>query len=395
MNFNVLHLNSSSHEGGAARAAQRLHQALLANGIDSSFISGDPKAKNLWRHLRARWRYKGFRAATPGLHTIAWPDTNLGKQIYKGFTTSRITHLHWLGDDLLSIEQVGALKQPLCWTLHDMWPFSGAEHYTTDNRYLEGYFKSNRPIEERGKDLNQLTWRRKLRAWHKPTQLIAPSNWLKNCAQQSALFRDWPIVHIPNAIDPLKWHPLDKKLAKQALCLPVDRPLVLFVAMGGLNDPRKGSDILQEAMLLLRNFLPAEMILVGGKPSSNVEFPCHGLGAIEDDRLLKIVYAASDVIAIPSRLDNLPNTSLEAQMCGIPVVAFKGTGVAETIDIDITGAIAEEINAKSLASALLRVLKYLNPAQMAAACRERAIRLWDPSVVANAHIELYQDILAL
>lgn len=395
MNFNVLHLNSSSHEGGAARAAQRLHQALLANGIDSSFISGDPKAKNLWRHLRARWRYKGFRSATPGLHTIAWPDTNLGKQIYKGFRTSRITHLHWLGDDLLSIEQVGALKQPLCWTLHDMWPFSGAEHYTTDNRYLEGYFKSNRPIEERGKDLNQLTWRRKLRAWRKPMQIIAPSNWLKNCAQQSVLFGEWPIAHIPNAIDPSKWHPLDKKLAKQALCLPVDRPLVLFVAMGGLNDPRKGSDILQEAMLLLRNFLPAEMILVGGNPSSNVEFPCHGLGAIEDDRLLKIVYAASDVIAIPSRLDNLPNTSLEAQMCGIPVVAFKGTGVAETIDIDITGAIAEEVNAKLLASALLRVLKYSNPSQMAAACRERAIRLWHPSVVANAHIELYQDILSI
>lgn len=393
MNFNVLHLNSSSHEGGAARAAQRLHQALLANGIDSSFISGDPKAKNLWRHLRARWRYKGFRAATPGLHTIAWPDTNLGRQLLRNPNSQLVRHFHWLGDDLLSIEQLGRLKGPLCWTLHDMWPFCGAEHYTTDSRFLNGYLSTPRPPGESGQDLNCRTWARKRRAWRRPLQLIAPSRWLQNHVQCSALLGQWPCLHIPNAIDDQQWHPLDQEFARDALGLPRDRPLVLFVAMGGLADPRKGADLLVEAMQYLRQQLPAELVLVGGQPLQELPFPCHDLGSVQDDRLLKLAYAASDLLALPSRLDNLPNTALEAQMCGRPVVAFNSSGTAETVEPGLTGALAEGLDPKAFAHAVLDVLQSQTPELITHNCRKRAIELWCPSVVANAHKNMYQELM--
>ena len=36
-----------------------------------------------------------------------------------------------------------------------MWPFSGAEHYSDSNRYIEGYLKNNRNKDEKGFDINK------------------------------------------------------------------------------------------------------------------------------------------------------------------------------------------------------------------------------------------------
>jgi len=391
--MNVLHLNASDQDGGAARAAQRLHNALLDNGINSEFQSALPQAMNRWRHLRARWRYRGFRTAAPGLHTIAWPNTALGRRLICHFNPRLVLHFHWLGDDLLSIEQLGRLNGPLCWTLHDMWPFCGAEHYTSDNRFLEGYLSTNRPVGEHGQDLNLRTWTRKYRAWRRPHQLIAPSRWIQSCVQRSALLGHWPCVHIPNAIDENQWHPLNRDFARQTLGLPRDCPLVLFVAMGGFADFRKGADLLVEAMQHLRRKSPAELLLVGGQPPHNLPFPCHGLGSIQDDRLLKLAYAASDLLALPSRLDNLPNTALEAQMCGRPVVAFKTSGSAETVEPGLTGALSEDFDPKTFSKALLKILQHPQPQIIAKHCRNIAIQQWSTSVVVKAHETVYRSLL--
>ena len=49
MKVNVLDLNSSTHDGGAALAAQRLHMALLGHEINSAFQAESPDAINQWR----------------------------------------------------------------------------------------------------------------------------------------------------------------------------------------------------------------------------------------------------------------------------------------------------------------------------------------------------------
>ena len=42
-----------------------------------------------------------------------------------------------------------------------MWPFCGAEHYTSDERYKIGYLKNNRPNYEKGLDINKIIWEKK------------------------------------------------------------------------------------------------------------------------------------------------------------------------------------------------------------------------------------------
>jgi len=51
---------------------------------------------------------------------------------------------------------------------------------------------------------------------------------------------DWPITVIPNPLDTRQFQPWPKVLARKILGFPLDAKLVLFGAIGGGSDPRKG-----------------------------------------------------------------------------------------------------------------------------------------------------------
>ena len=53
-----------------------------------------------------------------------------------------IVNLHWIGNEMISIDQINKINKPLVCTFWDMWPFCGAEHYTNNKRYEEGYNKN-------------------------------------------------------------------------------------------------------------------------------------------------------------------------------------------------------------------------------------------------------------
>ena len=48
-------------------------------------------------------------------HHIAFPNTGLLKELNSNYpkVTNTIIHLHWLGDNTLSIEEIGKLKYPI------------------------------------------------------------------------------------------------------------------------------------------------------------------------------------------------------------------------------------------------------------------------------------------
>ena len=57
-----------------------------------------------------------------------------------------LINLHWIQGEMISIEEIGRIKKPIVWTLHDAWPFCGTEHFPNglnDKRYEYGYFRSN------------------------------------------------------------------------------------------------------------------------------------------------------------------------------------------------------------------------------------------------------------
>jgi glycosyltransferase involved in cell wall biosynthesis len=333
----------------------------------------------------------------PVLHSLNWFSGDVVSWI--NASNYDVVNLHWVSGTALSVEDIGRIDKPLCWTMHDMWPFSGAEHYDdlqSPGRYKQAYAAANRPRGYSGPDLDAWVWRRKRKAWsNKHFQLISPSRWLAACAKESALFARQSCAVIPNCVDTDIFKLLDRTLARQVFNLEQDKRYVLFGAMNSVNDKRKGFQALQEALHRL-SLEPGvagkvELLVFGSQaPQSPPDFglPVHYLGTLHDDISLALLYNAADVFVAPSLQDNLPNTLVESQACGTPCVAFDIGGMPDLIDHGVTGYLARPDNAEDLAKQIFNVLFSQNVPREN--MRQKAMRTYSEAVVAAQYENLYR-----
>lgn len=413
MPIRVLHVSTGFTGGGAARAAHRVHRALRSIGVESQMLVFDPGAEE--QHIlrlasrRQRMMQRIKKAcdsrlqslqrtpSNPVLHSLNWFSSGVVPWI--NASNCDVVNLHWISGTALSIEDIGRIEKPLCWTMHDMWPFSGAEHYDdlhSPGRYKQAYASVNRPRGYSGPDLDAWVWRRKRKAWSdKRFQLVSPSHWLAGCAKESALFSQQSCAVIPNCVDTDIFKPLDRALARQAFNLERDKHYVLFGAMNSVNDKRKGFQALQQALHRL-SLEPGvagkvELLVFGSQaPQSPPDFglPVHYLGTLHDDVSLALLYNAADVFVAPSLQDNLPNTLVESQACGTPCVAFDIGGMPDLVDHGVTGYLARPDNAEDLAKQIFNALFSQNlPREN---MRQKAMRTYSEAVVASQYENLYR-----
>jgi glycosyltransferase involved in cell wall biosynthesis len=401
--------------GGAARAAYRLHRALRGSSIDSQLWvavkkSDDPSVVGppgelgnglaVVRALVGRRLMRLQRSSNPILHSPAILPS--GRVNALNAAVADVVNLHWINEEFLSIADVASIRKPIVWTLHDMWAFSGAEHYGSEDptaRWRAPYDSTNRPATHRGLDLDRWTWERKARHWRRPLSLVVPSSWLADCVRGSHLMRDWPVRVIPNALDLAKYHPIDKGAARSILGLPRDNPLVLFGAIGGGTDPRKGWDLLHPALARLASAMPGVhgAIFGQGEPASppSLGLPLHWLGALTDDATLALAYSAADVVVVPSRQEAFGQAASEAQACGRPVVAFRSTGLTDVVVHQRTGYLADPFDSEDLAVGLRWTLQ--DPERLrslGANARRHAEATWAADIVAGQYIAAYEEAVA-
>ena len=163
----VIHI-SASDEGGAGRAAYRIHKSLIKIGLKSELwvsrkYNNDNTVKNSNNILSKLIIYlklfsgiffsKTLITSNKILHSPAILPSFLVNKINN--SNADIVHLHWFQHEMLSIKDVSKIKKPIVWTLHDMWGFCGAEHISWDRRWKNGYYSFNRPSHEKGFDLNK------------------------------------------------------------------------------------------------------------------------------------------------------------------------------------------------------------------------------------------------
>jgi glycosyltransferase involved in cell wall biosynthesis len=407
----VFQLSYSDSSGGAARAAYRIHQSLRAAGTDSIFIAKSTFVKD--------WPIQGTKGsaikiatqAAPRLAALMTRSLRTENQIVHSpaiFPSSRVRmlnasesdvlHLHWVQGEMLSIADIGRLTKPLVWTLHDMWAFCGAEHYTEDFRWQDGYRKDNRPSYESGIDLNRWVWNRKRTHWPDPIQIITPSRWLAKCVKTSYLMQGWPVQVIPNTLDTERWKPVERNLARDLLGLPRDVPIILFGAMDGGRNRLKGFDLLQVAIDHLRGELKGAHLVVFGQqaPHQSIDlgFQTHYAGHLFDDLSLRTLYSASDVMVVPSRQEAFGQTASEAHACGTPVVAFNVCGLPDIVSHKITGYLACPFEPEDLARGIKWVLSDSQRLSvMRANSRKRAMNLFAYPVVAEQYRQVYNRVL--
>ncbi len=402
--------------GGASRAAWRLHHSFIKQDIDSAMrvaskISDDnnvycPAGKTnkgiaIVRSLLDRMVMSMQKKNDATLHSPALFPSAIDKEI--NVSNADVVNLHWVNGETLSIEAIGRIKKPMVWTLHDMWPFCGAEHYVEDNesaRYKVGYYKNNCPKENKGLDLDRWVWNRKRDAWRTPITIIAPSNWLSECARESMLMRDWDINVIPNPINTDLFRPHQKELCRDILGLPKEVPLILFGAIGGSKDPRKGFDLLIESLNKLRSFESlnnAHCVVVGqSKPiiEPELNYPVHWMGHLHDDPTMVLAYNAADVVVVPSRQENLTQSGTEAHACGTPVVAFNVTGLVDVIKNKETGYLAMPFDTEDLANGIHWVLEdEQRHESLSNEARNRAVNNWSSEIIVPKYLSVFEKLI--
>ncbi|TCT06572.1 glycosyltransferase [Aquabacter spiritensis] len=161
-----------------------------------------------------------------------------------------------------------------------------------------------------------------------------------------------PITVIPNAVDTDRFVPSDRQAARDRLGL--SRTSRIIGAAGRL-EPVKGQDVLVAAMAQIPD---TALVLVGdGSAADALKAQVAALGLSERVHFLghrndlPEIYPAFDLVCLPSRNEGLPLSVLEAQACGIPVVATDVGSVREGI-CPGTGALVPPDDPDTLAAEL-------------------------------------------
>ena len=409
----VLIVNTSDIEGGASRAAYRLHRSLLDAGVESQKLvqnkksddytviglanSKTQKGINFLRPAIDQLPVKFYKNKTKTLFSPAWFGFgNVVDKINK--INPDIVHLHWVCEGMIKIEDLARIKAPIVWSLHDMWAFTGGCHY---NEECGGYEKECGKCKVLGsnkdKDLSTKVFKRKQKAFNlkKDITIVGLSGWLNECSKNSTLLKEKKHINLPNPIDTTLFKPLDKEMSRELWVLPKDKKLILFGAMNATSDLRKGFKELSEALNLL-DLKDVEFVVFGSEKPQNAfdfKFRTHYLGKLYDDISLVTLYSAVDVMVVPSLQENLSNAIMESLACATPVVAFDIGGNSDMIEHRKNGYLAKPFDTTDLKDGIEWVLDNEDYEQLCKNAREKVLKAFDSKIVAQRYIELYKEVL--
>jgi glycosyltransferase involved in cell wall biosynthesis len=196
------------------------------------------------------------------------------------------------------------------------------------------------------------------------------------------------LVDLPPFLDLQSFAPVvpDRAAARMALAARHDldpkRPWLLAVGMMREGDKLASYQVLAEA--LRRAKLTRPVLLVAGDGDARVEVqrafraaPCtvRFLGALPPAKLIA-PYAASDLLVWPAINEAFGMALLEAQACGLPVLAGASGGVPAIVADGKTGFLAPPGDAAKFAAGLKRALKS-DLAKLGKAARAKVARRHD------------------
>lgn len=357
---------NSDKRGGAAVATFRLMQALRTQGVDARMLVAHKDSDNLCvAEAAAPWRTKaaflrecadiflhdGF--SRENMFKISTGASGLPLSRHPWVKDADAIVLNWVNQGLLSLKEIGRIKAPVYWNMHDMWNLTGVCHHAGScNRFTEHC--NNCPLLGKcaGRhDLAAKTWARKQRLYgSKPLQFVAVSNWLAGKCAESALMRGQKVDVILNAF-PIENFSLTPEYSRGHYGLPDGKLIVMGAAR--LDDPIKGLDFAIEAL----NELDEGTAVFYGTIRNpqlleKLKRPYVHLGPISSVAAISDIYAHATAVLSASHYETLPTTLIEGMACGCVPVCFGQGGQADIVDHLRTGYIAKYPEASDLTAGL-------------------------------------------
>jgi glycosyltransferase involved in cell wall biosynthesis len=415
----ITHVNTYDCNGGAARAAYRLHDGLRRMGQDSRMFVLDKTSNDssvtryeMKRDMLSRVRrtvrkevirraLASFRASGAIEMTYFADDrTPYGKDPWPQLPESDVIQLHWVSGfvDYEGFFSALPMGKPLVWTMHAMEAMTGGCYYDNDcGKFAEECGACPQVGSTSESDLTRRVWQRKRKSFGRiageQLHIVSPSRWMRDQVKRSSLLSRFPCSVIPNGLDTEVFSPRDRGVAREKFGIPLDAKAILFLA-DGVHIPRKGFHLLVEALAGTEPDSDMFLISVGpGFPPDLGHIPHRRIETIRDDELLAHVYSAADVLVVPSLQENLPNTALEAIACGTPVLGFAVGGIPDIVRPGVTGLLAAPADAADLRRAIVELLGRGNRNEMARNCRQVALEEYGVETQARRYIEVYEGLL--
>ena len=400
---NILHINTSVGQGGAAKVAYDfLCRHLNSKGYKSYILArtnyGEPADNiiildifniELHKMLHMYSKKQGL------LDFYNLESFNIPQ--YDIFTNADLIHLHNLHGAYFSPFVLPCLTslKPVVWTLHDEQAYTGHCAYSFECKKwqtgcgncpdLNSYprIKSDRTdflldIKKEIYDCSEFT-------------VVCPSQWLANRAKKSILRRK-DIRVIYNGIDEKVFTPTPKAYARKLLDLPVNKKILLFSASGSIKNPQKGGEYIIEAYNRLKSNDDYLFINLGtdkpGHKKNWLDVPY-----INDEKKLALYYSAADLFIYPSQAEAFGLVITESMACHTPVIAFRNSAIPELLSHMRTGYLAENKNVEDF---IQGIKTFINNDSMRknAGVRGREIVLEKFTLdrMINQYIELYQEV---
>jgi glycosyltransferase involved in cell wall biosynthesis len=400
----VLQVSALDRAGGAEQVAWNLFESYRQAGLaswlavgkkrsnDSNvFVINEKPSQGWWVHLcqglanalnPLAGRLRGVLRLQASLRSISkgrdWLADQRGEENFyfpgscdllnQAPQKPSVLHLHNLHGGYFDPRALTALSSeiPVMLTLHDAWLLSGnCAHSFGCERWKTGCGNCPDITIYPGLkvDSTALNWQRRKGIFTQAQLYVAtPCQWLMDKVKESILA---PAMIegrvIANGVDTNIFYPGEKQLARRELGLPINEPILLFVANGIKNNPFKDYSTLRKTIELLgeQSQTPLHFIALGedGEQEQVGQVTIHYISRISDMKLVAQYYRASDLYIHVAKAETFPNTVLEAMACGVPVIASNVGGIPEQVDDGITGLLIPAQNAELMARSAILLLK--------------------------------------
>ena len=404
----VVQINATYGKGSTGRIVKDIHEYLLENNFDSFVFAPVLNISEINSDYRIQKIGGKF---DHNIHAILWRVfQNQGWNSF--FATKRlcrrikslspdIVHLHNLHSNYINMSVLlrflSKEKIPTILTMHDCWFFTGSCFHFLEYSNCQKWRVSCEDCPKyksfvyKKITLINFNKKRELFANNQKLGVIGVSQWITECSANSKILKNAKMFYsIYNWIDCNVFLPYDsKKIVRNRYGIAADKKIILGVAQGW--SVLKG---INEFILLAERLHNNAVVLLvgdrnGEKDSENLKI----LGYTENQIELAQLYAAADVFVNPSRMETFGKVTAEALACGTPVACYSNTGTKELIKPEV-GECVEDGNADVLICAIEKILAN-GKEKYSAACRNRALQLFNKNAQISKYIEIYQNIIGI